>query len=265
MAIILSIMLVLIAGCSTPYQKDSLSPFSSSLSDLAPADVLSLITERNKNLKVLKGEGVFSLRYQGREFKGKGIVWARRDSFRLDIFDPFFQPVYAITYNEGIVSVLSLKEKRVYRGVGLYNPLLPLPVDPSLFISFLFGELPSALFMEDAFSSGGVTKGGMDRGIYLLEVLSKDGLRYKIWLQSGEKVMIEGKAYNDRGELSASIKVERIDNINGISFPRRITAEYGDGVVMSVAYRTIFLNEDIEDDAFRLPLSSGIEEVDGSF
>ena len=191
-------------------------------------------------------------------------------SFRLEILGPFLQPAYVITYHEGLISFLSLRERKLYRGGEeneLYRSVIPFLVDPSLFSSFIFGELPvtfSNIVENSTFFPKKMVKGGMDedKKLYYLKIPSKEGLSYQIWVDPVKVLMVEGGVYNSVGEIVSSLKVESFEEINGEVFPKRITGEYSDGIVLKVDFQSISLLDSVRDESFQLSVPAGVEVFD---
>ena len=262
----------MLGGCSPVTKSKSLpSDGANKIKDLAPYDVLSVLYEKYGSKEILKGHGNFYLRYRDEEIQGKGVVLANKiGSFRLEILGPFLQPVYVITYHEGLISFLSLRERKLYRGdeeKELYRSAIPFLIDPSLFSSFIFGELPvtfSNVLENITFFPKKMVKGGMDedKKLYFLEIPSKTGISYQIWVDPLKALMVEGGVYNPDGEVVSSLKVEGFEEINGEVFPKRITGEYADGIVLKVDFQSMLFMDSVRDESFQLSAPAGVEVFD---
>ena len=266
------IYLLLLGGCSPVTKSKSLpSDGGNKIKDLPPYEVLSVLYEKYGSNEILKGHGNFYFRYRDEEIQGKGVVLANKiGSFRLEILSPFLQPVYVITYHEGLISFLSLRERKLYRGdeeSELYRSVIPFLIDPSLFSSFIFGELPvtfSNIFEDSTFFPRKMVKGGMDedKKLYYLKISSKAGLSYQIWVDPLKVLMVEGGIYNPAGEIVSFLKVEGFEEINGEVFPKRIKGEYSDGIVLKVDFQSISSMDSVRDESFQLSAPEGVEVFD---
>jgi hypothetical protein len=233
--------------------------------------VLSILYEKYGNKEILKGEGNFYLQYRGEELQGKGVILAKRiGSFRLEILGPFLQPLYVITYHQGMISFLSLREKKLYRGFEgseSYKSVTPFLIDPTLFLSFLFGELPitvSQIIENDSLFTRKAVQGGMDldKKLYHLHIHPKGGSSYEMWIDPQNVFMVEGGIYNSAGERVSSVKVEKFAEVNGGTFPKRIRGEYADGIILKVDFQRISFLDSVNEESFTLSPPPGIEIYD---
>ena len=230
--------------------------------------MLSVLHEKYGNNQILKGHGNFYLRYRDEEIQGKGIVLADKlGSFRLEILGPFLQPLYVITYHEGVISFLSLRENKLYRrveGNELSRLVTPFLVEPSIFLSFIFGELPvtfSRIFGESTVFLKKMVKGVMDedKKLYHLEIPSETGLSYHIWVDPLKTLMVKGGVYNSVGEVISSLQVKSFEESSGEIIPKSIRGEYADGTVLKVDFKSISLMDSVRNESFQLSAPSGVE------
>lgn len=232
--------------------------------------MLSVLHEKYENNRILKGHGNFYLRYRGEEIQGKGVVLADKlGSFRLEILGPFLQPLYVITYHEGVISFLSLRENKLYRGVEgneMYGSVTPFLVEPSVFLSFIFGELPvtfSRIFEGSTVFLKKMVKRVMDedKKLYHLEIPSETGLSYHIWVDPLKTLMVKGGIYNSVGEVISSLQVKSFEEIKGEIIPKSIRGEYADGLVLKVDFKSISLMDSVRNESFQLSVPSGVEVI----
>ncbi len=233
--------------------------------------MLSVLHEKYGNNQILKGHGNFYLKYRGEEIQGKGVILANKlGSFRLEILGPFLQPLYVITYHGGVISFLSLRENKLYRGVEgnkLYGSVTPFLVEPSVFLSFIFGELPvtfSHIFEEKTVFLKKMVKGIIDEDekLYHLEIPSETGLSYHIWVDPLKTLMVKGGVYNSVDEVIYSLQVKNFEEINGEIIPKSIQGEYADGMVLKVDFKSISLMDSTRNESFQLSAPAGVEVFD---
>jgi hypothetical protein len=263
--------LLLSAGCSPATKRQLLSDGVNKITGLAPYEVLSVLYKKYGNNRILKGHGNFYLSYRGEEIQGKGVVLANKSgSFRLEILGPFLQPLYVITYHEEVMSFLSLRENKLYRGVEgseFYGSVAPFLVEPSVFLSFIFGELPvtlSDIFEESTVSQKKMVKRVMDEDnkLYHLEIPLESGSSYHIWVDPLKTLMVKGGVYNSLGEVISSMQVKSFEDINGEIIPKSIQGEYADGMVLKVDFKSVSLMDSVKNESFQLSVPAGVEVFD---
>ncbi len=180
-------------------------------------------------------------------------------SFKIEVLNPFFQPIYTIAYHKGVFSLLSFEKKRLYRVRTPWNGdvfIGKIPLSPSFISSVIFGS--------PIISGAEIEEGKFLDGVYRLEITVPDGLGYTLLVNPERLFIKKFIAYNAFKKPLYEVKSDFVLK-EGTHFPSKVKGVYG-GIEMDMDYSRIGRIKNPEEKEFELPLPPQVEEIflDGS-
>lgn len=218
----------LLLGCATP--QSSIKP--SSLP--STYNVINTLNERAERLKTLKGIAKVEVSSSGGSIRGRTIILAKGDRFRLEFLGPMQQPIAILTYNGEDFAFLS------------HGGRLPLNIQqgtshlPTYLLGWPMLTIPdnSRLSYDDA------------KGFYILESDFLNGGIQRLWIDQN-LCILKGEVYGGDGLLLTQVIMGDFQEVDGMSFPFHISI-YHNLISVSIDYEKVELNQEIDDGAFGL-------------
>lgn len=203
-------------------------------------NVINTLNERVERLKTLKGIAKVEVSSPGGSIRGRTIILAKGDRFRLEFLGPMQQPVAILTYNGKDFAFLSHGGRlplNIQQGINhllptylLGWPILTIPDNPRL-------------SYDD------------EKGLYILELDSLNGGIQRLWIDQNLRIL-KGEIYShtkgDGGDaLMVQVVMGDFQEVDGMPFPFHISISHN-LISVSIDYEKIELNQDIDDGAFGL-------------
>ena len=255
-ALTVLIMMAFAFGCSI--NKPLVLPESVPQEGRSPVleDMIELLSRREEAIKSFSGIANIVLTKDGiSEGIGSKIFYRKPKQLRFETL--------------GFMGLTTMVLVTDEKGFIMYFPAYGLAIKDelrNLHLNEMF-ETPIDLTLDDILSSatGGTNFGEIEtngstleseKGNFIISLRAKDGSREKIWFERESKTLTLKELFDPNGHLKARVVFSDPYRVDGIVLHRRIDiTKPEDGSIVSINYKKISLNPEIEQDTFILSLA----------
>ena len=254
---ILFILLSFVLGCS-----GLKSTKSHTISIDFHDHILERVQAREKEIQNLKGIAKIKVFDESGNYSFKEIIIVERpSSLRMETLGFFGQPFFYLVAKDDHLSILSVKENRLYRGEANsknLSLLLPFYLQSNDLFSVLLSKTPLIAYSEtDA-------RFMMEKNQYLIKLEQKEtNSRQIIWVDSSDFVVLRSEAYNSMGNLVFLIQFDNYKTVNSTLFPLSTDISLPlTSTKIHIDYSELEVNTSLSHDTFHLHTPPGTEVVD---
>jgi len=244
--------LLILAGCR---------PFIPSPPELLPTP--QVLLQRARQPSVVSMKALVRIKLSSPENSGvlTHIIVAREpSSLRLETLGPWGNTIFVLCIHGESLTAYSSNENIYYRGSSSQQNIsrfIPLDLPREALVSLALGKpilLPSN---DDSIKINEEKKG------YSLSFTLSDHPGYQKLLFSRDNFNpLSSTALGEGGSTIFSVTFSDYTDIQQIPFPRRITFVIpSEKITVSIVFKDVSLNTDIQDDVFSLPMPSGVGSV----
>ena len=230
---------------------------------LEPADMpVSLVVEhlekRQEQLQSFRAVGSIRVKGDKQRWSGRAFFLSQLpDSLRLEVVSFFGQPVLYAASNGYEFLIWEPGLNRAYQGLaahGTLTRLIAFPLDDQEALLLLAGIVPTWDQAEAKLFRLAET------GKLMLQMEDTSSrLTQRVWFESTNLVVTRiERVRGGKQELDATFS--EFMEIEGCSYPRSIVLE-GEKAHLNISYEQFFINENLDQHVFHLPLPDGVEII----
>jgi len=226
----------------------------------SPDEILRRIESSEREVKDLKGIAKVKVANVNRKYSLKEVIIVQRpSSLRMETL-LFGQPQFFLTASDNRLSILSLKENRLYHGKVTpenLSVIFPIYMKTEHLFSILLGSVPFIDYIDID------TEFLQEENIYLVELLEKGrAARQLLWVEPFDFSVLKSEIYDSSKNLVLRVKFDNYERVNGSLFPMSTAILLPlSSTSIKIDYSEVEINTGVNRDSFNLEVPPGVEIV----